>query len=314
MILKILPDTHVLIRGLLNPNSYDRRVLSIAHTHGEIFISHEIKKEVLMILKRKEKRENIKYVDNFYNNLKSLKYTPLTTKTQKHSGINKKDYHTVSPVIEDKNLCLITNDIKLLIECKEAGINAIQPWQFISKFDQHNKTTSIHNFIMTSRILSSDCVSVFARFEPGAWAEKKINQKFTICEIKNLIWIYYDADISKMYAQLNDDLRLELELKLKEHQEVCVYININNADKSSQIIFIASVNGQIYNHKGKNQFNKVYISNNYSSIIGQTFTHEHNIWSWLKGISIGGYKVAPQQFKKIVALDNAMPVLIDDNL
>lgn len=310
----VIPDTHILTRGLLNPFSKEYEALSIANQHGALYISKEIVDECCRILANKDLLNSTHYTVNFLSNLKSIKYTEISPNCRVSNKINKSDHHIVAGAIENDSLIILTNDIDLIQQCLSINVKVTQSWFFILNhrlnYNLVNNKIQKDLFIFTP--LNNREFSIFIRFTPGDWYNKEIDEIFTICEYEKFLKVFYKTKTKKFHVCLHDEKEFTLKTYIKKQDEIIFYLSITTQNNITHIITKSYHDNDYKNNS--NQINKHYVFPKSNISIGHEINNSNHIFSWISGAHTGGYRIDPNKFKILVSNPGLLPYFVNDTL
>ncbi len=182
---RVLLDTNQTLNAALIDNSLARLALEFLRRSGTpVYVPYEAQSEAALVAFRKASSPQTYAVARMALEglLRSGSVTHLpASSTRFLSGINRADAPIVAAA-RDIDAILITDDIRLIDECRRLGLPAVQPWEVARSYQGPGKLPAL---LTVSRFLQPKLPQtyLFARAEPGSWASAQIEQEFLLADV-----------------------------------------------------------------------------------------------------------------------------------
>lgn len=164
------------------------------------------------------------------------------------AGINRPD-EPIARAAKQLDAVIITDDIEFIIEARSAGVDAWQYWEVSRSYTGEGELPSLSKIVRFGAPASVGGY-VFARVDPGGWAGLKIDHQFSVCEIDEGVWVYYDGTSEHWNVRTPAGEVVRLPMPLKQGIHYVVGVNIRPVVGGDEITLMAAeVGGQIYRTK-----------------------------------------------------------------
>lgn len=193
---RALPDTNVFLDAAFVADGLARKAIEALNSLGtSIILSDGVEREAdkrLQQLRRKlvlsfDPRE---LFTRYLATIPLVRVPPADPSLG--CGVNHSDQHVVAAA-RQFDAWILTGDAPLIMEAQKLKQPARFPWDVVMEAaKQQGRYEETENIIRVVRP-SRKSGMIFARVLPGSWRVLKNVGNFTVCDIQNVGWIYYDT-------------------------------------------------------------------------------------------------------------------------
>ncbi|QBQ49106.1 hypothetical protein [Brevundimonas naejangsanensis] len=137
---------------------------------------------------------------------------------------------------------VITDDIEFIIQARAAGVDAWQYWEVSRSYTGHGELPDISKVVRYG--VPGGAGYIFAGVAPGDWAGRRLDEKFSVCEVERL-WLYYDGLNEHWEVRTPGGEVVRLSMPLKAGSRYVVGVNFRPSEKGNQIVLMAAERGGV---------------------------------------------------------------------
>jgi len=201
---KYLLDTNVLLFVCFFKESYVADLVTkLLNLNKEVFISSRIVDEAAMVTEKNLGKRR----DLFYLALAaaSKKYSWIhfddgyLSGTSKHVNNNDLDVFLAAKELQAK---VLTADLKLISELRQEGVSSCSPLMELRALAEDNGEHPLGWYFRPFGF-SKSTGSIYIQAHPTNWVGQTHIGRFTLFDVKNLGWCYFDTDLIAWVFQLD---------------------------------------------------------------------------------------------------------------
>jgi hypothetical protein len=224
-------------------------------------------------------------------------------------GINRID----EPIARSSRLLgaiLLTDDIDLICQCRQAGIEAVQPWEVARSYRGDGALSDLSTIVRYLQP-ANDRGYAFARVAPGDWAGRRIDQSFTVVHVEGFCILAYLNASEEWSFSLDGvgSILLKASVLAEHHYVVCAQY-LAGGLQTLLSLRVAEVAGDIQSNRQSFKGNPAISPNRVVSVGHRLNVTEH--WNGIiKELTISDSTVAARTFRHIAGTEDLSPNPMD---
>lgn len=230
----ILPDTNVLLHAAFDSLSVARYALDKAVEMTQpVIIERNVRDEAFAVLRARSKKLELQFdlsptLSQFLNRA-GFEAREAAPSDWEALPVNRQDRH-VARAARHYGARLVTSDVKLVVQCRGCGLDAVLPWSLITELDPTRPYDREHLRIST---LSLNEGSIFLRFQPGGW--QRVPGINRVLEITHLGVLSFDVGPQEWLLQSIAGNEARLPFNLGTEGAVTICLNYKTAAGSQRM-------------------------------------------------------------------------------
>jgi hypothetical protein len=157
------------------------------------------------------------------------------------AGINRAD-EPIARSAKQLGAAIVTDDIEFIIEARAAGVEAWQYWEVARSFRGAGELRDLGRIVRYG-VPQPHGSYIFARIAPGGWAGLKIDQKFSVCEVEDGLWVYYDGAGEQWHVRTPSGEIVRLSMPLLNDRHYVVGVHTTRSGRFTQVTLMAAEAG-----------------------------------------------------------------------
>jgi predicted nucleic acid-binding protein len=242
---RVILDTNALLNATFNSDGLAAHTLWVLFKKGTpIYVTPTIEAEVGRVSDRLRRKYRLAYdpAEAVRSSVRAhgILFAPAPAGPLL-GHINKAD-EPIARAAKQLGAAIITDDIEFIVQARASAVDAWQYWEVSRSFTGGGELPGLSKTVRYSPPADTGGY-IFARVVPGGWAGLRINQQFSVCEIEDGLWLYYDGLSEQWHVRTPGGDIARLAMPLKPDIQYVVGANFGPAGKGGLIVLLAAEMG-----------------------------------------------------------------------
>jgi predicted nucleic acid-binding protein len=242
---RVILDTNTLLNATFNRGGLAAHAISVLRRMATpVYVTPSIEAEVGRVSERLKRKYRLGYdpaqAVRTVLRAQGILFAP-PPRGPPIAHVNKVD-EPIARAARHLGAAIITDDIEFIVEARAAGIEAWQYWEVSRSYSGDGELPDLSKVVRYGAP-NGKCGYIFVRAVPGSWAGLKIEERFSICEISEGLWLYYDGLSEHWKVQTSAGEIVRLSMPLENDGHYIVGVNLRPTEKGCHIALMAAKQG-----------------------------------------------------------------------